>query len=455
MNAAQQLLEGRPLSRWQVLIVGAVLLTLVLDGLDIQILSVVAPVILKEWGITKASFAPALSAALMGMALGSPVGGYLGDRFGRKAVLMPSVLFFGCMTMLAARCSDVTSLTVLRFLSGVAFGAATPNGFALATEWLPQRSRPRAVGVLTLGVPLGGVIGSGLAMFVLPVAGWRGSFLLAGLLAVAAGIIILIWLPESIAYLAAKGRGTRVTALLKRYTQPVSDDAVAGRPVDAPIGADDDPPSSRGFLRTNLGAPLAYFSVAYVSYGLAGWMPAVLTGAGFSVQQALEAILSHNLLALVGVIAAPYVIQRLGSRFLLLLCSCLTLLLLVLLCAQLYLAASGAATTLFVYPVMALLGCTTGAATTGVFTVATLAYPPSRRSRWLGIAMMGGRVGGILTLFLGGQLLSMTTGDVRPFFLAMGVAAIGVGMAALLVDRHIMARGSGGLPKRLPAVAGG
>lgn len=184
LKTAQQLLDNRPLSMMQGSIVLAVLVTLVLDGLDIQILSVVAPIILKEWEIGKTTFAPALAAALMGMAIGSPIGGYLGDRVGRKTVLAPSVVFFGAMTMSLALCSDVVSLTVLRFLSGLAFGAATPNGFALATEWLPVRARPRAVGVLTLGVPLGGAIGSGLALLVLPHVGWQGTFLLAGLLAV-------------------------------------------------------------------------------------------------------------------------------------------------------------------------------------------------------------------------------------------------------------------------------
>lgn len=457
-SSLRHAIESRPLSRSQLLIVAAVLATLVLDGLDIQILSVVAPVILKEWGIAKATFAPALAAAMMGMAVGSPLGGYLGDRFGRKAVLAPSVLFFGSMTMLAALCSDVTTLAILRFLSGVGFGAATPNGFALATEWLPQRFRPRAVGILTLGVPLGGAIGSGLALLVLPAAGWRGSFVLAGLLAAAAGILILVWLPESIAHLLSKGKEERAAALLARYTRPgpAPHDTVAEPSIDAPVNGDQAPPSPKGFLRTNLGAPLAYFSVAYVSYGLAGWLPTVLTGAGLSVPDALKAMLFHNLLALAGVLGAPYVVQRFGSKVLLLLCSGLTLALLGLLCAQLYWAAGWGDTARAVtYAVVALLGCTTGAATTGVFTVATLAYPPSRRSRWLGIAMMGGRIGGIATLYLGGPLLSMAGGDVRPFFLALGLAAIGAVGATLLIDRHVNARDDGRLPEGLRHAAPG
>src|SRR5215472_14403762 len=62
------------------------------DGFDIQILGLAIPSIMREWGLARAAFAPVLVIGLAGMVLGSPLAGYLGDRFGRRTALICSVL---------------------------------------------------------------------------------------------------------------------------------------------------------------------------------------------------------------------------------------------------------------------------------------------------------------------------------------------------------------------------
>ena len=70
---------------------------------------------------------------------GSLVGGTLGDRFGRRAVLIVSVIIFGLATVLAGMTNSIGWMTALRILSGCGFGAAAPNAVALANDWLPVR----------------------------------------------------------------------------------------------------------------------------------------------------------------------------------------------------------------------------------------------------------------------------------------------------------------------------
>ena len=86
-----QMIDHHRLTTMQISVVALVLLTLVIDGLDVQVLSLVTPVIIDEWGTSRAAFGPALAAALAGMAVGSAAGGWLGDRIGRRKTLLASV----------------------------------------------------------------------------------------------------------------------------------------------------------------------------------------------------------------------------------------------------------------------------------------------------------------------------------------------------------------------------
>src|SRR5262245_33174134 len=116
----------------QLLIASMAAFALVIDGLDIQLLSLVSPIVLTEWGVTRAAFGPALAAALVGMSFGASLGGWLGDRYGRKRVLVLSTLGFGAASIAASVTHDVVGMTVIRLISGIGFGAAAPNGLALA-----------------------------------------------------------------------------------------------------------------------------------------------------------------------------------------------------------------------------------------------------------------------------------------------------------------------------------
>jgi AAHS family 4-hydroxybenzoate transporter-like MFS transporter len=93
------------------------------------------------------------------MAIGAPTGGWLGDRYGRKPAVLLSGALFALCTALTAIVSNVEMLTLARLACGLGLGAAAANALALATEWLPQRWHARAVSILAIGVPGGGMLG--------------------------------------------------------------------------------------------------------------------------------------------------------------------------------------------------------------------------------------------------------------------------------------------------------
>ena len=103
-----------PLRPFQWLIIVAALIVLVIEGIDLQSLPIVTPLILEEWSIDRALFGPALAAALFGMAFGSFFGGWLGDRWGRLRALYLATLIFGLSTIAAAYADDRWTLAAIR-----------------------------------------------------------------------------------------------------------------------------------------------------------------------------------------------------------------------------------------------------------------------------------------------------------------------------------------------------
>ena len=109
------------------------------DGFDLQILGFAIPSIMRDWHLARASFAPVAAIGLGGMALGSPLAGYLGDRIGRRVALILCVAVFGAATVATAFAPDLTWLAILRFLTGMGVGGALPNAAAFTAEFAPAR----------------------------------------------------------------------------------------------------------------------------------------------------------------------------------------------------------------------------------------------------------------------------------------------------------------------------
>lgn len=91
----------------------------------------IAPALAQDWGIDRSQLGPVMSAALGGMIFGALFSGPMADRFGRKIVLAISMLIFGGFTLACAYATDLDSLVVFRFLTGIGLGAAMPNATTL------------------------------------------------------------------------------------------------------------------------------------------------------------------------------------------------------------------------------------------------------------------------------------------------------------------------------------
>jgi len=189
-------------SRYQKLLVAATAMTIILDGLDNQLLGAALPALMREWRLPRPAFVPVQTAGMIGMMLGGAIGGVVGDRLGRRVALIGSVVAFGLLTLLVSMSNGVAVLTVLRFFAGFGLGGAMPNAAALSSEYVPIRQRPFAVTLTIVCIPLGGSLAGLVGAQVLPRFGWRGLFLVGGILPLVIAAILLKVLPESPRFLA-------------------------------------------------------------------------------------------------------------------------------------------------------------------------------------------------------------------------------------------------------------
>ncbi len=429
----------------QILLIALVLIALVIDGVDIQLLSLVAPAILKEWTISRAAFGPAMGAALIGMSIGAGLGGWAGDRYGRKSILTAAIFLFGLATMGASLTHSATPLALLRLITGLGFGAAAPNGIALLSEWLPRKVQSRAISLMSAAVPVGGMIGAAGVYWLLPIYGWRGCFLICGLLTLIIAIAIGILLPESADFLLTKGRRDRAEALLKKVlgrdatlsssATPARSDGTAQAPVLHTIES----MFATSFRRLNAGIWLLFVGINFVAYGIAAWTPIYLTTSGFALPEAIGVVFFHSLAAVSFAALTALVIRRLGSRTPLLICCAASLLCISLLAFTLANAhgAPSNATRLWVTITCVGIGGFNGAAIALTYALLAFAYPTSCRAKGIGVGIMMGRVGGAAATLLGGALLSVHGTSTVPFFAVCGALTILSMLGIAIIDRHI------------------
>jgi AAHS family 4-hydroxybenzoate transporter-like MFS transporter len=285
----QTFINRHPFSPYQWLVFVTCFFIVLLDGFDTAAIGFIAPSLLKEWGIAKPALAPVLSAALFGLAGGAMVAGPLADRLGRRVVLLASVLVFGAACGLSSRATNLETLTILRFVTGIGLGAAMPNAVTLVSEFCPDGRRAFITNAMFCGFPLGAACGGFLAAWMIPQWGWRSVLVLGGAAPFALLLVMLFTLPESVSHMVARGvPAERIRAVLRRIHTSADE---ATRYVMAEAGSVQ---AHRGlavlFSRVRIVGTLmlwlAYFMGLVIFYALINWMPILFKDAGLSPQAA-------------------------------------------------------------------------------------------------------------------------------------------------------------------------
>jgi len=442
-----QAMSRARVSSFQWATVAVCMLILVSDGIDLQLLGIVAPLVITDFGVDRGTFGIAMSAALVGFGLGAWGGGWLGDVVGRRYALVVAALIFSLATVAASQSDGVWHMALWRIFGGLGFGAAYANALTMAGEWMPDRLRPVTVSTLSVGTPIGGAVVGWLGPALAASYHWRGAFVIFGLATLLLVVIILAVLRDSPSFLMARGKtdAAREAArpALGQDVDLIAERHAADSGEGAAIGV-----LHRTNLRLNIGIGLAFTAFALVAYGILNWSTTFLTAAGFPLDQAGIAVTVAGITSMVGSVLAGILTRRYGSWRVMAVMSGTLLVLLI--------ATAFVVETLPAMPnanerilVFVLIGAAAAVFSGGIATmyvIMTFGYPPSCRSAGIGFGIFMSRVGAISASGLGGALLDFGQGSVIPFFAVLCIGAILVAVAVFVIDRHV--------PAALPGTAG-
>ncbi len=306
-------IDDRPISAFQWFLVAMCFLVVVADGMDVAIMGFVTPSILQEWDISRPAFGIVISAAPFGLVIGALVAGPSSDRFGRKPVLIVSILLFGALTLLAAYASSPAEMALLRLLAGTGMGAAMPNATTLLSEYAPQRRRSLMITVMFTGFNLGSAAIGFAAGYMIPHYGWRSVLVLGGLAPLLLVPVLLLFLPESARLLALRGAAPgRIAATLGRVTRhqfPGGATFVTTEPplpTRKPIGVLFSP----GYGATTVSLWVTYFMGLLVIYLLTGWLPTIMKDAGLPIATAANVTALFQIGGTVGSVVVGWTMDR-------------------------------------------------------------------------------------------------------------------------------------------------
>ncbi|MGE4430995.1 MAG: MFS transporter [Sphingobium sp.] len=400
-------LLAAPMSRFQIKAVSLVIALCALDGFDVFAITFVIPQLEREWGVGKAELGLVLSAGLFGMAAGSLLIAPLADIWGRRRVLLPSLLLVTAGTAWSAVTHGPLDLGLSRLATGIGIGAMIAIINPLAAEYANARRRDLCVTLLNLGFPVGAIAGGMIAAWILPQFGWRMLFLCAAMLGVVMLLLAARWLPEPVASLLARPAPAtlgRVNAYLRLCNQPElsalppsrlpSDDTRQDRPSALSLLA------RRDMALLTMRVISVYFLYVMSLFYIQSWIPAMVVGAGFTTSQAAHVSVWMNGGGIAGGLLLGLVASRIGLRQ----------------CVALAFAAGAAAIALFGFAtghimalsvMAALLGCFTIGGMAGLYAVVSRSFPAEARASGTGLVIGIGRLGSAIAPATGGLLFAL------------------------------------------------
>lgn len=350
---------------------------LVIDGFDAQAMGYVAPSVIAEWGVAKASLGPVFSASLLGMLLGALGLSVLADRIGRRPVLIGATLFFALRMLATPLVSTIPALIALRFVTGLGLGCIMPNAMALVGEFSPAAQRVRRMMFVPCGFTLGTALGGFLSAALIPAFGWCTVFFVGGTVPLLLALAMLAWLGTFAPGLPIDA-GTRLV---------VREASAEGAPV------------AELFRAGRLPVTLLLWAISFMNlidlYFLSNWLPTVMREAGYSASMAVIVGTALQTGGVIGTLSLGSFIERHG--FVRVLFACFV-------CAAVSVGALGLAAASLPWLLLAVFAggfCVVGGQP-GVNALAGQYYPTALRSTGIGWSLGIGRIGSVLGPLVGG-----------------------------------------------------
>ncbi|WP_195574668.1 MFS transporter [Paenibacillus sp. 1001270B_150601_E10] len=371
------------------------------DAMDVGLVSFIVAALAVEWSLGPEQIGLLTSINSIGMAFGAAIAGSLADRYGRRDVLVLTLLVFSVASGLSALVSSFLILCILRFIAGFGLGGELPVASTLVSESVPAKERGRAVVLLESFWAIGWIVAALVAYFIIPDFGWRVAFLISAVPALFA-LYLRKAIPDSPAFEKQQ---------IKKIPFKVRMSSVW----------------STKHRRSTMMLWILWFTVVFSYYGMFLWLPTVMVMKGFELVKSFQYVLIITLAQLPGYFTAAYFIEKLGRKFVLvtyLLMTAVSAIWFGLATSEGMLIAAGACLSFFN------LG-----AWGGMYAYTPELYPTQVRSTGVGFAASFGRVGGVIGPYLVGMLVARGS-SLNVIFVVFFIAILIGALAVLFLGKE-------------------
>lgn len=392
------------MSRLQVIVVAITIGLNALDGFDILSISFASPGIAAEWGIDRAALGVVLSMELIGMSLGSIFLGGVADKIGRRTTMLGCLLVMAIGMFMATTVRGLVDLSIWRVVTGLGIGGMLASINAVAAEFSNARRRNLCVSLMSIGYPLGAVVGGTITARLLVGNDWRSVFYFGAAVTVAFIPLVFFFVPESVHWLTQKqpaGALDRINRTLRRMGHqavaalPVITSAMRNRSVGDIFG-----PALMGIT---IVVTAAYFFHITTFYFILKWVPKIVVDMGFPPSSGAGVLVWTNVGGASGGAVLGFLTLRYGVK-------ALTIAAMILSTVMVILFGRTDPDLTQLSMICAAAGFFMNGAIVGMYAIFAQAFPTHVRAFGTGFAIGVGRGGSVLAPILAGLLLQWDYG---------------------------------------------
>jgi len=417
-------------SAWQLCSIALLVAAFILSALSLQALALAAPPILEDWHLPVEALATPMSIGWFGAAIGTIVGGLLGDIWGRKWTVIAALALAGMATAAIALTTTSFELSAVRIIQGIGLGAFNPPAIAHITELVGARRKGPMIGIAMVCGPIGISLCSALAATLFAHGAWQVLFWISGASLLLVAIVMMLFMQESPHYeFRVNGRSARLERIVSRLGLEIEE--TSSHPAPAGAGVPVSALLSRHFLFQTVCVGACFLATFWLISTAMSWLPALFTYAGYATEVSAGSVPAWSVGGIAGALIAGWLSAWIGNARagLLMAGACMVVLAI----------SAMEVPTMVLMPCLFLGGLSVSAFLTVLYAYVAQVYPASIRSTALGIAETAGRLGAVGGSFAGAYVVG---GDgVAAFFGSLAVLA-GIALAVYWISARTPARAS-------------
>jgi MFS transporter, putative metabolite:H+ symporter len=326
MNNVAERLERLPFGKFHVrlLLMGG--LGYMFEAVDAAIIAFLLPVLRTKWQLTSLQTGFLASSTFYGFLVGALCAGAIGDRFGRKNVMMWALVFFCLASLAAATVNDWHQFFALRVIGGIGMGAEGAIIAPFLSEFISAKRRGAFTASLAGFFSFGFVSAALIGYFIVPIGddGWRYA-----LIVTAIPVVVVLWwrrgLYESPRWLESRGRHAEAGAVINEIEQEFVRAGISlppPKPVRPVIDAGETTffqnfrtlwsPQLR---RITIMSWLLWVSVTFCSYAFFTWIPGLLVERGMTISKSFSFSIIIYLAQIPGYFSAAFACEKIGRPY--------------------------------------------------------------------------------------------------------------------------------------------